>query len=156
MATRWHPPDHFPNHFHGHGRFSGHGQFVPFVGGGTSVVTYAGVPAFEAPAPAALSMPRLVEHPTGWYQLHGDGINTPYIWVWVPKPPPAPIAWPAPPPAAHAPEPPAPQVVLPPRGPTDPAYRWTDDTGVVTTWTNRLDRVPRRFRDQAQASPDRD
>jgi hypothetical protein len=151
------PPSAVRRHhgFNGHGHFQGQ-QFVPFAGTGTSVVTFAPTPAVVAPEPAAFSMPTLVEHPTGWYQLHGDGVYTPYRWVWIPKPPPAPVPPPEPPPPARAPDPPAPQVILPPRGPTDPAYRWTDDTGIVTTWTNRLDRVPRRFRDQAQASPERD
>jgi hypothetical protein len=107
--------------FVGHGH---HGQFVPFVGGGATVVAFAPAPDMVAPAP--ISVPTLVEFPTGWYQLHGDGVSTPYRWVWIPKPPPVPAAPPEPPPAARAPDPPPPQVVLPPRGPTDPAYRWTD------------------------------
>jgi hypothetical protein len=46
----------------------------------------------SAPAPPA---PRVVEYPTGRYELRGDGISTPYTWVWIPNPPPAP---PPPPP----------------------------------------------------------
>ena len=59
----------------------------------------------------------IVQYPTGYYQLYGNGIAVPYYWVWVPAisppPPPAPpspIAVPAPP----APAPPPPPVATPP------------------------------------------
>lgn len=59
----------------------------------------------------------IVQYPTGYYQLYGNGITVPYYWVWVPAmsppPPPAPpspIAAPAPP----APAPPSPPVATPP------------------------------------------
>jgi hypothetical protein len=45
-----------------------------------------GSPPVAQPAP----MPRVVEHPAGRYELRGDGIATPYTWVWIPNPPPAP------------------------------------------------------------------
>jgi hypothetical protein len=93
------------------------------------------------PAPATLPTTTLIDHPDGWYQLRGDGAMTPYQWVWIPKPPE--------PPASAAPSAP---VVRDPRG---PAYQWTDDKG-VTTWTNKLERVPKRFRDQAAASAQSD
>jgi hypothetical protein len=31
---------------------------------------------------------REVIYPTGRYVLHGDGVNYPYQWVWIPAPPP--------------------------------------------------------------------
>jgi hypothetical protein len=43
--------------------------------------------------------PTVINYPHGRYELRGDGIQTPYQWVWIPNPPPPP-----PPPAA----PPAP------------------------------------------------
>jgi len=43
----------------------------------------------------AASVPTIVEYPTGWYQLRGDGMTTPYVWVWIPKPPPIPSQPPA-------------------------------------------------------------
>jgi len=105
-----------------------------------------------APAPVALPTPSVVEHPTGWYQLRGDGATTPYTWVWIPRPPATAQPEPAPPPrAAEVPPPDA----AAPRARHDRVYRWTDEAG-VTTWTNRLDRVPRRFRDQAAASAEAD
>ena len=36
---------------------------------------------------STLPTPTLVEHPSGWYQLRGDGVTTSYSWVWIPKPP---------------------------------------------------------------------
>jgi hypothetical protein len=49
---------------------------------------------------------RVVSHPTGRYELRGDGITVPFYWVWRPTvvvvaPPPVP----APPPAAFPPPP---------------------------------------------------
>jgi hypothetical protein len=81
----------------------------------------------EPPAPAA---PRSVEFSTGRYELRGDGVNAPYIWVWIPNPPTAPPGPPAPPPAL---------------------YRWTDERG-VTTWTDDANKVPQKFRAQAMQS----
>jgi hypothetical protein len=40
---------------------------------------------------------RVVNYPSGRYELYGDGVSTPYYWVWVPAgatlpaPPPPPI-----------------------------------------------------------------
>jgi uncharacterized protein DUF4124 len=102
---------------------------------------YAPPPAYAAPAPQP--MPRVVEFPNGRYELRGDGVYSPYNWVWVPNPPMAPPPPPPPtaPPAA-APEPP------PARRPaalTAVLYRWTDEQG-VTTWTDSLEKVPVRYR----------
>lgn len=47
--------------------------------------------------------PTAVIYPTGRYELRGDGITTPYQWVWIPNPPPPP-----PPPAVPPPPPPPP------------------------------------------------
>jgi hypothetical protein len=134
--------------------------------GAAGFSSVVGVPAWApmyAPAPVVVSTPPVVlpppapptpttiEYATGWYQLRGDGVILPYTWVWVPKPPPPPVIvpepvpLPTPPPAA-----PSPSSETPP-APRSEAYRWTDEGG-VTTWTNRLDRVPRRYRDQAAAS----
>jgi hypothetical protein len=101
-------------------------------------------PTYAIPGPPA--MPRVVEFPTGRYELRGDGVYSPYTWVWIPNPP----AAPPPPPPAEAPAPPA---------ATDPAprataartallYRWTDEQG-VTTWTDSVEKVPARYRAQA-------
>jgi hypothetical protein len=122
-------------------------------------VAYASIPppAYAAPpvaSPPSLPTPTTIEYPTGWYQLRGDGVTAAYTWVWIPKPPPPAVApEPTPPPSASAPPPAVPPTSTePPRtGPRSDAYRWTDEQG-VTTWTNRLERVPRRYRDQAAAS----
>jgi Domain of unknown function (DUF4124) len=85
-----------------------------------------------------------VEFPTGRYELRGDGVTSPYQWVWIPNPPSAPPPDPvAPPPTPTL----APQPVTPRRSPMT-VYRWTDDDG-VTTLTDNLDLVPTRYRAQA-------
>jgi len=38
--------------------------------------------------------PRVVNYPSGRYELYGDGMSTPYYWVWIP----AGATLPAPPP----------------------------------------------------------
>jgi hypothetical protein len=94
-------------------------------------------------APTAPPGPRVVEFPTGHYELRGDGMGTPYTWVWIPNPPSAP---PGPPPAPTAP--PAPTsgpVAKPAPTPNGAIYRWTDDNG-VTTITDDINKVPDRYR----------
>jgi hypothetical protein len=154
------PPQRvFPRKFfHGHAkRF---GVIAP------PVVTYA-VPSYAAPvyappppvyyppvytpAPPAYSyapppMQTVIEFPNGRYELRGDGITTPYRWVWIPNPPTSP-------PADEAP--PAPSVTPP--APAEPArridvYRWTDDEGVVHL-TDRWEKVPEAYRTKAKKSP---
>jgi hypothetical protein len=118
------------------------------------LVVYAPPPAQPQPpayAPAyppgaASSMPRVVEFPTGRYELRGDGVYAPYSWVWIPNPP----ASPPPPPPPTAPPPGAPAAApepgsRPPVSRTALLYRWTDEHG-VTTWTDSLDKVPAHYR----------
>jgi hypothetical protein len=95
--------------------------------------------AYAAPPPPP--MPRVVEFANGRYELRGDGVYSPYAWVWVPNPPAAPPE----PPADAAPTEPAPARRA--SAPTT-VYRWTDEQG-VTTWTDRLEKVPARYRGQA-------
>jgi len=140
---------------------------LPIVVLASPVVVYApppvyyGAPASYAPPayynynpPAAYSppgggtvsvapppMPTVVQYPTGRYELRGDGITTPYTWVWIPNPP-------------SAPPPAAPPTGEPASGDPPPArhsqlYRWTDEQGVVS-WTDRWDAVPERYRTQAK------
>jgi len=45
----------------------------------------------EAVAAPAAEVTEVV-HPHGKYVLTGDGVTTPYRWVWIPNPPPAPPA----------------------------------------------------------------
>jgi hypothetical protein len=82
-------------------------------------------------APPTRPVPEVVEHPTGRYELRGDGHATPYVWVWIPNPPAAP-------PAVTSPS--ADPRSADSAGRTE-TYRWTDDEG-TTFWTNRLDRIP--------------
>ncbi|HXJ82264.1 MAG TPA: DUF4124 domain-containing protein [Candidatus Methylomirabilis sp.] len=94
-----------------------------------------------SPPPAP---PSVIDYPTGRFELRGDGAATPYTWVWIPKPPPAP-------PAAS----PAPSVSAARPGPSaasDEIYRFTDDQGVVH-WTDQWDSIPDRYRRQAKRLP---
>ncbi len=102
-------------------------------------------PVYAAPPP---SVPRVVEFSTGRYELRGDGVYSPYAWVWIPNPPAAP-----PPPPSAPPGPPAAAPDPAPRPAPSPAaslYRWTDERG-VTTWTDSLEKVPARYREHARA-----
>lgn len=84
------------------------------------------------PAPLAPPAPEVVEHADGRYVLRGNGIDVPYRWAWIPNPPPSP------PPSAAAPS--KPDVRL---------YGWTDEHGAVYV-TDRFDRIPERYREQAK------
>ena len=98
---------------------------------------YAGPPA-AAYAPPAYAPPRQQEveplqrevvFPSGRYVLRGDGVTTPYTWVWIPNPPSAP---PGGAPAST-------------REREHPVYSWTDANG-VTTWTDRPWTIPAQYR----------
>src|SRR6266498_6095961 len=93
----------------------------------TGVQTCA-LPISPPPPP----MPSVVEYPTGRYELRGDGAMTPYTWIWIPNPPPAPPSAPPMDPAAPVG---SPGVRL------SKLYHWTDDEGVAH-WTDRRDVVP--------------
>ena len=98
------------------------------------------------------AVPSLLEYPTGWYQLRGDGVTTPYVWVWIPKPPPAPMQ----PPAMVPPVPPPPVGSLIPEGLSESSprrkglFRWIDEEGVAH-WTDQRESIPRRYRAQAES-----
>jgi hypothetical protein len=159
----------FNHHGFNHHRF--HSNSVIFVGPSpfwysstlysSPPVVYAPPPVYIAPqfvyqapppaayypsAPSAPPGPRVVEFPTGHYELRGDGVATPYSWVWVPNPPSAP---PGAPPVPAAPDAPP---VGPSSRPAAPApsktiYRFTDDNG-VTVLTDDINKVPDRYRIQ--------
>src|SRR5262249_25636077 len=98
----------------------------------TSTVSVAPAPPSSPPPP------NVVEFSSGRYELRGDGVTTPYTWVWIPNPPTSP------PPAAG-----------PSSGRATRAgqlYRWTDAQGVVY-WTDRLDAVPEQYRSKVKSSP---
>jgi hypothetical protein len=99
-----------------------------------------------APAPAAPStespLPSVVEHPTGRYELRGDGVATPYVWVWIPKPP-------AEPPAAPPSSPEEPRAATSDSASRTKTYRWTDEEG-TTFFTNRLERIPDPYRSRVE------
>jgi hypothetical protein len=136
---------------------------VPFGVVASSIVFYAPAPVYYAAPPAYYGpatyyapsaggaitvppspppMPGVVEYPTGRYELRGDGVTTPYVWVWIPNPPSAP------PPS----EPPASPGTAPggaPAAPQSQLFQWTDDEGAVH-WTNGWEAVPERYRPRAK------
>jgi len=108
-----------------------------------------------APAPpTAPPSDNVIQYPHGRYELRGDGVSTPYRWVWIPNPPPPPPAAPAPPgdPSSGGPSNgnSAFGAPAPPR--QSQLYRWTDTTGVVH-WTDRIDMVPEKYRAGARQNP---
>jgi hypothetical protein len=158
----------FNHHGFKHHRF--HSNSVIFVGPSpfwysstlysSPPVVYAPPPVYIAPqfvyqapppaayypsAPSAPPGPRVVEFPTGHYELRGDGVATPYSWVWVPKPPSAP---PGAPPVPSAPDaPPVAPSSRPAPAPSKTIHRFTDDNG-VTVFTDDINKVPDRYRIQ--------
>jgi len=96
----------------------------------------------SAPAPPR---PNTIDYAGGRYELRGDGVSTPYIWVWIPDPP-------AGPPASAT-------AALPPGSPPDdrpPAhrsrlYRWVDEQGVVHL-TDNAEAVPEQYRKQTKSN----
>jgi hypothetical protein len=93
-------------------------------------------------APAPPPMPTVVQFPTGRYELRGDGMTTPYTWVWIPNPPTAP-------PGTPPTDGPASESSAPAR--SSRLYRWTDEQGVVHVTDNR-EAVPQL---QAEQTPPR-
>jgi len=130
------PPAYYPPAYYDPSSYSAPVSYAPPTRPTVSV----------APAPPT---PNVVEFATGRYELRGDGVSTPYTWVWVPNPPTAP--------PPEAPPPPS----TPPGGeptsgrPSAPRisqlYRWVDEQGVVH-WTDRRGAIPEQYRLQLQQS----
>jgi hypothetical protein len=113
-----------------------------------SVPYYGPTPDYVPPVVIALApppppVPSVIEYPTGRFEIRGDGITSPYHWVWIPNPPAAPPT-PPPPPAPRAPVAAEPSSSRPSQ-----LYRWVDDDGVAN-WTDAWDSVPERYRAQAK------
>jgi hypothetical protein len=109
---------------------------------------YSAPPAYAAPPAPAYAPPlqqdvqpiqREVVFPTGRYVLRGDGVSTPYTWVWIPNPPTAPPGG-------------VPGTPSGSRETERAIYAWTDGNG-VTTWTDRLSKVPPDHRAKARREP---
>ena len=120
----------------------------PFVYDATA---YVPAPSYTPPpiyvsvvnnaVPAAPARPSVIEFSEGRYELRGDGVGTPYSWVWIPNPPAAPPASPPPTTAPSSGD----------RSPTrrSQLYRWVDEQGVMHL-TDNADTVPEEFRKQAK------
>jgi hypothetical protein len=97
-------------------------------------LAYADPPALYAPPPSASASiipspppaPEVIRYSDGRYELRGDGISTPYRWVWIPNAPPPPKS-----------------------GRENPLYGWTDEKGVLHV-TDRWESVPQRYRAEAK------
>lgn len=146
------PQRFFPRRFHHHGRsvvVVGPPVIVYSPPPGYAPPVYAPEPVYYPPPvyapPVSSAFPpteTVIEFPNGRYELRGDGITTPYRWVWIPNPPTAP-------PSEAAPDA-APKAVPAPPEPAQRAelYRWTDDDGAVH-WTDRWEKVPEAYRAKA-------
>jgi len=99
------------------------------------------VPVASSALPAAPPRPGVIEFPEGRYELRGDGVNTPYTWVWIPNPPAAPPAYSSSPTAPSSGD----------RSPVHRSqlYRWVDEQGVMHL-TDNAETVPEQFRKEAK------
>lgn len=82
--------------------YSAYGNPAPVVYSSPAVYSQPAVhqtdPAvYRTPAPAQVV--RVVQYPHGRYELRGDGVTTPYSWVWVFAAPESPLAAASPGPA---------------------------------------------------------
>ncbi len=85
-------------------------------------------PPAVAAAPVAPPPPErdVIQYSDGRQELRGDGVVTPYRWVWIPNPPPPPRS-----------------------GRDERLYAWIDEQGELHV-TDRWERVPERYRAQAK------
>ena len=138
------PPAYYPSSAYDPSPYYDPSSYSAPVGYGPPV-SYAPTPSpTVAPAPAPPT-PNVVEFSTGRYELRGDGVSTPYTWVWVPNPPTSPP--PAAPTAPPSGDPRSSSKQTPAR--VGHLYSWTDAQGVVY-WTDRLDAVPEQYRSRAK------
>jgi hypothetical protein len=137
----YYPPDYYPPAYYPPAYYDPSMSYAPPSG----TVSFA-------PDPSQ----KIVQFPTGRYEMRGDGVSSPYTWVWIPNPPTSPPpAAPTEPPAAPTAQPAAePGSSSPPSAARiSRLYRWTDEQGSVH-WTDRLDAVPEQYRSRVkQTSP---
>jgi hypothetical protein len=138
----YYPPDYYPPYYQP-------SYYDPPVSYSAPAAYYGAQPSGTvavAPAPPqSPPAPTVVEFATGRYELRGDGVNTPYTWVWIPNAPTAPPAAPSAPPV----DPSSGSSQAPPRA--GRLYRWTDAQGVIY-WTDRLDAVPEQYRSRVKSA----
>jgi len=155
-------PPRFSKHGRGTGGYLIGGYAAPLYYGSTlgdpllyDTSAYAPAPVYTPPpvyvpvmipvASSALSAapvrPSEIEFPEGRYVLRGDGVSSPYNWVWIPNAPTAPPASSSPPTAPTSGDrPPVRRGQL---------YRWVDEQGVMYL-TDNADTVPEQFRKQVK------
>ena len=136
-APYYYPSDYYPPPYYDPPVYSAPATYSPPVSYApppTSTVSVAPAPPSSPPPPS------VVEFSSGRYELRGDGVTTPYTWVWIPNPPTSPPVPAAGPSTGRAPT------------RAGQLYRWTDAQGVVY-WTDRLDAVPEQYRSKVKSSP---
>ena len=101
------------------------------------------VPFSTSVGPTPPPRPGAVDYPGGRYELRGDGLSTPYVWVWIPDPPAAPPA------TAGLPPGPGPDDRPPAR--RSRLYRWVDEQGVIHL-TDNAETVPEQYRKQVKSN----
>jgi len=144
FAAPYYPSDYYQQPYYDPSVYSAPATYSPpasYAPPPTSTVSVAPAP------PSAPPSSNIVEFATGRYELRGDGVSTPYTWVWIPNPPTSPPV-PASQPGTSAPNSGGGRV--PTRA--GQLYRWTDAQGVVY-WTDRLDAVPEQYRSKVKTSP---
>jgi hypothetical protein len=109
----------------------------PIAAPAVNTIAIAPVP----PPPSAPPAPTVVEFATGRYELRGDGMATPYAWVWIPNPP----SSPPPSRSANAGRDDA-------SGYRSRLYRWIDEQGTLHL-TDSLDEVPPQYRTPTKQAP---
>jgi hypothetical protein len=140
------PPLYYSGAGIGYGPPIAYGPAPTYSPGAYDPAPLSGAPAtsmLEVAPPSPPPSSRVIEYPTGRYELQGDGATTPLTWAWIPTTPPPPPAPPQGPPA---------ESVSPARRAR--IYRWLDEQQVVH-FTDNLDAVPVKYRAQArQAAED--
>ena len=132
------PHGHHPQQWYPPSPYLGWGYEPPYVIASPPMYEPPLVVTVPAPYPSVTpAPPSVIEYPDGRYELRGDGLTIPYMWVWLPNPP-------APPAEAEAATPVSSSSVRDvndiPAPPAD-LYRWVDREGVVH-WTDDPSTVP--------------
>lgn len=105
-------------------------------------------PPRSGPPPVAV-----MQYPNGRYELRGDGLTSPYAWVWIPNaPPPPPMDPPSMPPGPTGPPVATRQSPASQSSSSEDFFSFVDDQGVLH-WTDRWESIPEKYRSKAKRLP---